>query len=174
MSVINRCGALKKEWLCADLIVLSPSPPGTPRGITFLGVAPVSLSLHFSLAPPYTDTLITLFCQCLDLIYHTHFSSDPGAARGGWRQNNLTGALECLYRARQGKNEVIRRPGQPPKKYCPRGCPGEDGDRTIWPAHYNLWGSPYMRSVLPLHTNWCWMRSRDGSVITIRFCWERA
>ena len=24
--------------------------------------------------------------------YHTHIFSDPGAARGGWGQNNLTGA----------------------------------------------------------------------------------
>ena len=44
--------------------------------------------------------------------------------------------LECLYRAGQGKYGVIRRPGQPPKKWCPWGCPGggmgeEQFDRRI-------------------------------------------
>ena len=32
--------------------------------------------------------------------------------------------------------KMIRTPGQQQKKWCPRGCPGGDGDRTIWPAHY--------------------------------------
>ena len=36
-------------------------PPGTPGDITFLGVAPVTLSLYFPLAPPYVNTIITHF-----------------------------------------------------------------------------------------------------------------
>ena len=39
--------------------------------------------------------------------------------------------LLCLYRAGQGKNKVIRRPGQPPKKWCPLGCPGEWGQNNL-------------------------------------------
>ena len=43
------------------------------------------------------------FFQCPALFYHTHFSSDPGAARRGWAQNNLTGALcEALTLFRGG------------------------------------------------------------------------
>ena len=64
----------------------SPIPPlGIPRDITFFLVAPILLSLYFFLAPPYINTLITLFssAQRLVLIYHTHFSSDPGAAPWG-------------------------------------------------------------------------------------------
>ena len=41
---------------CSD-----PIPPGTPGDITFWRVAPVFLSLYFSLALPYINTIITLF-----------------------------------------------------------------------------------------------------------------
>ena len=73
--------------LCAGQIVLPPSPLGTPRGITFLGVAPVTLSLSFCLAPPYINTLITLFSSAPPFFITQIFSG------GGWVQNNLTGAL---------------------------------------------------------------------------------
>ena len=78
-------------------------PHPLPRApITFLVVAPVFLSLHFFLAPPWFITLIPSFCsvppffhfilQCRTLFFKHIFHLTPG-------------------------------------------LPGEDGGRTIWPAH---------------------------------------
>ena len=65
-----------------------PHPTGTPGDITFLGVAPVSLSLYFCLAPPYINTLITLFSSAPPLSITHVFRLTPGLPR-----NNLTSAL---------------------------------------------------------------------------------
>ena len=43
--------------------------------------------------------------------------------------------LKWLIRMGQDRNKVIKRPLQPPKKLCPRGCPRGDGGRTMWPVH---------------------------------------
>ena len=77
----------------APVKLFCPHPkPGTPGDITFWGVALVSLTLYFCLAPPYINTLITLFSSARPF-YHTHFPLTPGLPRGGWGQNNLTSAL---------------------------------------------------------------------------------
>ena len=58
-----------------------PHPPGTPGDITFFG-CPGPLITLFFLVPPYIITNFTLFSSARPF-YHTHFSSDPGAALGG-------------------------------------------------------------------------------------------
>ena len=55
----------------------APIPPRAPRGHHFFLVSPVSSSLHFCLASPYINTLITLFSSAppflsLYLISTTH------------------------------------------------------------------------------------------------------
>ena len=68
--------------------------------------------------------------------------SPPRGQQRGQRENECDkgGALkkewlECLYRAGKGKNKVIRRPGQPPKKVMSPMVPVGDGDWIIWPTH---------------------------------------
>ena len=82
--------------LCAGQIALPP-PPGNPGDITFLGVAQVSLSLYFSLAPPYINTPITLFSSATPLFITHIFRLTSRLSRGAWGQNNLTGALRLFY-----------------------------------------------------------------------------
>ena len=60
-----------------------PPPPGTPGDITYFGVAPVSLSLYFSLAPPYINTLITLFSSAPPLFITHIFPLTPWLRPGG-------------------------------------------------------------------------------------------
>ena len=69
--------------LCAGQIVLPPSPPGTHGDITFWGVVPVSLSLYFYLAPPYINTLITLFSSAPPFFITYIFPLIPGLPRRG-------------------------------------------------------------------------------------------
>ena len=70
----------------------APIPPGHSRGHHFFVVAPVCLSLYFLPCPALNHFNPVIFqCpapfllhfQCHALFYHTHFSSDLGAARGG-------------------------------------------------------------------------------------------
>ena len=42
--------------------------------------------------------------------------------KGGALKNE---GLKWLIRAGQGRNKVIKKPGQPPKMWCPRGAGGE-------------------------------------------------
>ena len=66
------------------LFCIQPTPPplGTLGDITFLGGVPVSLSLYFCLAPPYINTIITLFSGAPPS-FITHSSPlAPGLPRG--------------------------------------------------------------------------------------------
>ena len=73
-------------------------PPGHPLGHYFFRGCPGLLITLFLPCPvPYKHCNHSFF-QCPALIYHTHISSDPGAAPGGeWGQNNLTGALAMQH-----------------------------------------------------------------------------
>ena len=62
---------LMRRSNCSD-----PITPGTPEDITFWGVAPVSLSLYFCLAPP-KEVLIELPCPALYNHSNLYFSSAP-------------------------------------------------------------------------------------------------
>ena len=69
--------------------------PRAPPGTSLFGGCPGLLITLFFPCPALYKHSNHSFFQCHALIYHTHFSSDPGAApRGGWGQNNLTGALK--------------------------------------------------------------------------------
>ena len=71
----------------------TPIPlPGQPRGHHFFGGCPGLLIALFFPCPTLYKHSSHSFFQCPALIYHTHFSSDPRAAPGGWGQNSLTGA----------------------------------------------------------------------------------
>ena len=54
-------------------VPIPPIPPSTPGDITFWGVAPVSLSLYFFLAPPYLITNFTLFASSRPFLSHAFF-----------------------------------------------------------------------------------------------------
>ena len=72
-------------WGNAPVKLFCPHPPRAPPGTSlFFWVAPVLLSLYLFLAPPYIITIFTLFSSAPPFFYHTHYSSDPGAAPGGW------------------------------------------------------------------------------------------
>ena len=71
----------------------APIPHGHPRGHHFFCCCPrVLITLIFTCPALYNHQNHPFF-ECPALFYHTHIFSDPGAARGGWGQNNLTGAL---------------------------------------------------------------------------------
>ena len=67
-------------------------PPGHPRGHHFFCCCPGVLITLISTCHALYNHQNHPFFECPDLFYHTHIFSDPGAARGGWGQNNLTGA----------------------------------------------------------------------------------
>ena len=92
-----------QDPLCAGRIILPPFPTGNPGHITFFCL-PRSFITLFLPCPALINHLFNSFifqCAALSLLYfsvpalfyHTNFTSDPGAARRGWGQNNFTGAL---------------------------------------------------------------------------------
>ena len=60
-------------------------PPGHPGNITFLGACPCLLITLFFPCPTLYKHFNLSFFQWPALIYHTHFSSDPGAEQFDWR-----------------------------------------------------------------------------------------
>ena len=81
---------------CSD-----PIPPDNPLGITFFGCPGLFITIslpclalinHYNSFILQCPALLSLHFAVPRPFYHTHFSSDPGAAQGVWGQNNLTGA----------------------------------------------------------------------------------
>ena len=70
----------------------APIPLGTPGDITFFFSCPGLLITTFLPCPALYKHYNHTFFKCPALFYHLDFFSDPGAARGGWGQKNLTGA----------------------------------------------------------------------------------
>ena len=81
LSELSSIGSDVRHYAPVKLFYPNP-PPGTPGDITFLGVAPVSLSLHFCLAQPYINTLITFFSSAPPLFITHIFPLSPGLPRG--------------------------------------------------------------------------------------------
>ena len=59
-----------------------PNPPRQPRGHHFFGGCPGLLSLHFSLVPPYINTIITLFSSAPPLFITHIFCLTQGLPQG--------------------------------------------------------------------------------------------
>ena len=73
-----------------------PIPPGHPRGYHFFWGCPSLFITLILPCPALTNHFNPLILECPALFslhfpvplpfYHTHFSSDPGAARGDWAE----------------------------------------------------------------------------------------
>ena len=103
---------IKSEILISNAPVklFWPHPSGQPRGHHFFWGCPgLPITLCFPCPALYKNSNHSFF-QCPDLIYHTHFSSDPGAARRGWgieqfdRRITIT---ECMLLITHGLDKYL-------------------------------------------------------------------
>ena len=83
--VFRRCCGQNYSLIMCRSNCSAPIPPprASPGKSLFGGVAPVSLSLYFCLAPSYINTLITLFSSAPPFFITHIFPLTPGLPWGG-------------------------------------------------------------------------------------------